>query len=230
MNDKRNAVVQKLYAEKREGYFQEVRQDVLEAIPLSNRKGSLLEIGAGGCRTLVYAKEKGFAEAVYGIDIMDCKPDADVQKKLNGLAIGDIQAMENLFDGMAFDVILCPDVLEHLVDPYSVVRKLREWLKEDGVVVASLPNINYWRVIFGIILKNTFSYSDRGVLDRSHLRFFARKDVEALFSENGFQVLAVSTNTGGWRGRIAQRLTGWLVGRFLAYQYIVVARPASAVN
>ncbi len=230
MTDKRHDVVQELYADKRAGYFQEVRLDVLEAIPLSNRKRRLLEVGAGGCRTLVHAKEKGFAEAVYGIDIVDCKLDTDFQEKLDGLAIGDIQTMENAFDGMKFDVILCPDVLEHLVDPYSVVRKLRGWLREDGIVVASLPNINYWRIIFGIIWKDAFSYSDRGILDRSHLRFFARKDVEALFAENGFQVLAVSSNTGGWRGRIAQRLTGWLVGRFLAYQYIVVARPASAVD
>ncbi len=230
MTDKRQAVVKELYADKGAGYFQEVRLDVLEAVPPSSRKGRLLEIGASGCRTLIHAKEKGFAEAVYGIDIVDCKLDTDLQEKLDGLAIGDIQTMEKAFGGMEFDVILCPDVLEHLVNPYRVVRKLKGWLRVDGVVVASLPNINYWRVIFGILWKDSFSYSNRGILDRSHLRFFARKDVEALFTENGFQVLAVHSNAGGWRGRLAQRLLGWLLGRFLAYQYIVVARPVSAVD
>lgn len=227
---KENAVVQELYADKSEAYFQGVRLDVLEAIPLSNRKGSMLEIGAGGCRTLIYAKENGFAEAIYGVDIVDCKLEAGQRESLDGLAIGDIQTMDDAFDGKKFDVIVCPDVLEHLIDPYSVVRKLKGWLKEDGIVVSSLPNINYWRNIIAIIWKDSFTYSDRGILDRSHLRFFARKNVEALFRENGFQVLEVFANAGGWRGRIVQRLTGGLFQRFLAYQYIVVARPLPVVD
>jgi hypothetical protein len=93
-------------------------------------------------------------------------------------------------------------------------------------VVASIPNINYWRVIFKVIWKDTFLYSDKGIMDRSHLRFFAKRNVEALFSENGFQVLEIHVNVGGWRGQIAQRLVGWLLGRFLAYQYVVVSCPA----
>lgn len=219
-----NMTTQKLYESKESGYFRQVRKDVLDAIPLSNREGDLLEIGAGECRTLIFAKEKRYAKAVYGIELVECELDSSTRALLDGLVIGDIQVLENPFGDTLFDVILCPDVLEHLVDPYSVIRKMRTWLKPGGVVVASLPNINHWRTLFKIVVEDSFSYEDKGILDYTHLRFFAGKDVRRLFSEIGYQIVEVKSNPGGGRGKMLLAISGGVLRRFLTYQYIVVAR------
>lgn len=70
-----------------------------------------------------------------------------------------------------FDVIVFGDVLEHLQDPLGVLKSILKNLKSDGLVVISVPNVAHLWVRMQLFC-GKFEYADRGILDRTHLRFF----------------------------------------------------------
>lgn len=126
-----------------------------------------------------------------GIDI-----DADNVRAASGACtsaiLGDVETMDpdrlrNL--GLA-DAWVFGDVLEHLRDPWSVLRRVREQLTDDGVVIACIPNSQHWyfqaRVNAGLM-----QYEDDGLFDRTHLRFFSRLTMIELFQSTGYELTAI---------------------------------------
>lgn len=87
-----------------------------------------------------------------------------------------------------FDCIVFNDVLEHMVDPWNALRQARAHLEPGGAVVASIPNVRNARTVFDLAVRGDWTYVDMGVLDRTHLRFFTKATVRALFAESGFAV------------------------------------------
>jgi 2-polyprenyl-3-methyl-5-hydroxy-6-metoxy-1,4-benzoquinol methylase len=87
-----------------------------------------------------------------------------------------------------FDVVLCGDVLEHLKDPPAVLTSLNQNLKPDGIVIVSLPNVANLYVRLHLLM-GRFDYQDRGILDRTHLRFFTRKTFRQLLDDAGLEVV-----------------------------------------
>ena len=88
-----------------------------------------------------------------------------------------------------FDRILVLDTIEHLRDPSPLLRELRTKLAARGKLILSVPNSVNLTVRL-MILCGKFSYSDRGILDWSHLRFFTRKTIVQLLEQNGYRVTA----------------------------------------
>jgi O-antigen biosynthesis protein len=86
-----------------------------------------------------------------------------------------------------FDVITFGDVLEHLRNPVAVLRQVKPLLTTSGCIVASIPNISHRSVLYALLL-GEFPYSDDGLLDRTHLRFFTRRTLETMFQEAGFRI------------------------------------------
>ncbi len=85
-----------------------------------------------------------------------------------------------------FDLVLCGDVLEHLADPVSALSNIRS-LCPDGTVLVSLPNVAFWSTHVAL-LRGTWPQRDRGIFDRTHLRFFGRNDLSALAERTGFAI------------------------------------------
>jgi len=106
------------------------------------------------------------------------------------LVVGDVEELDLAaeFGGLEFDVILCLDVLEHLVEPAAALRKLAPLLAPGGVVVASIPNVTHAAVRLQL-LKGEFTYTETGLLDRTHVRFFDRAEIGTLFADAGMTVL-----------------------------------------
>lgn len=152
------------------------------------------------------------------------------------LIIGNLDALDlaAALGDEKFDVIVAADVLEHLVDPWACLKKLKPLLKPDGYLVASFPNVAHNAVIAGL-LDGRFPYQEKGLLDRTHLRFFARHDLEQMFLATGFipkrwqQVLLpaeLSEFSGAWlslpeksQELLRQNENGW------CYQFVVQAYP-----
>ena len=175
-------------------YFGYVRKELLELIPENSKGGSLLEIGAAGGNTTLYAKEHGYAEKIYGVELCPIEGSNQNHPSFSKFIIGDLEKMELPFEEKSLDVILCGDVLEHLVDPYTQVAKLQPLLKDDGVLIVSLPNIRQWRIVKKILVHGDFQYEDSGILDRTHLRFFTKRNMIDLFENNGYQVQKIVPN------------------------------------
>src|SRR5581483_9187298 len=91
-----------------------------------------------------------------------------------------------------FDVVLCADVLEHLKNQLRVLVDLRHQLKPEGVAVVSVPNAAHLWVRLQLCL-GRFDYAERGVLDRTHLRFFTLSSFRRLLREAGLTVLKLTT-------------------------------------
>ncbi len=80
-----------------------------------------------------------------------------------------------------FDVVLAADVLEHLYDPWAVLASMKGLLKEDGYIIVSLPHVGH-NAVLACLLDQDFEYQDWGLLDRTHIRFFAMKNIQSLFN------------------------------------------------
>ncbi|WP_346290830.1 class I SAM-dependent methyltransferase [Sphaerothrix gracilis] len=97
----------------------------------------------------------------------------------------DYENIENILGNERFDVATFGDVLEHLKDPWSLLSTVRNILKPDGFVVASIPNVAHGAVRLAL-LEGKFDYEKFGLLDNTHLRFFTRKSIHHLFEATGY--------------------------------------------
>jgi 2-polyprenyl-3-methyl-5-hydroxy-6-metoxy-1,4-benzoquinol methylase len=86
-----------------------------------------------------------------------------------------------------YDVAIMADVLEHLRAPETVLARVRNVLANDGVALISLPNIAHWRPRLALLF-GRFDYTEMGIMDRTHLRFFTRKTTLAMIHDAGFSI------------------------------------------
>jgi hypothetical protein len=134
--------------------------------------------------------------------------------------------------------VLLLDVLEHLVQPESVLAQIRGALKENGRLVVSLPNVANISVRLALLL-GRFPYAERGILDRTHLHFYTRKSSRALLEDSGWEIVEAKTTVmplelvlGLAAGnRLMRAITEVLAlctavfPGLLGYQFVYLARP-----
>ena len=99
-------------------------------------------------------------------------------------------------DEESFDVVLFGDVLEHLKDSLQTLKRLKTFLRAEGYVVASIPNVAHGSVRLSL-MQGRFQYRSLGLLDDTHLRFFTRESVEQLFKDAGFLITELRRTTRG---------------------------------
>jgi SAM-dependent methyltransferase len=112
---------------------------------------------------------------------------------VEGAAFFDDPVVEDVVRGLAgpwrepFDVVVAGDVLEHLPEPERALERIRAILRPEGLLLASLPNVANVTVRLGLLV-GRFPAADRGILDRTHLRFYTRGSGRQLLSVAGFRV------------------------------------------
>ncbi|MGE3273077.1 MAG: class I SAM-dependent methyltransferase [Chloroflexota bacterium] len=159
------------------------RWDTFCAIP--DRVQSILDVGCGTGLGFQTYRRKGVR--VVGVDnFASCIDEA--AGRLDEALVFDVerQPWPEHFQG-AFDVVAFCDVLEHLVDPWSVLRGVRPLLKPGGVVIASIPNLRQWRLIAKLALGRWTYQVGAGTVQRDHVRFFTRETVTDMFLEAGYR-------------------------------------------
>lgn len=174
---------------------------------------------------------------VWGVEL-DAEAAEEAKKWCEDVIVGDVEAL-NLKDAVdrTFDVILFLDILEHLRDPLNVLRGALELLADGGFVVISLPNVAH-AAMRAQLLAGRFSYTETGLLDRTHLRFFDPTSVRRFLSDAGLVVLDHSEVTfpiGGTEIAIpTDRLTPEVLdvlddepGSDI-YQFLFIAAPAGS--
>ena len=112
--------------------------------------------------------------------------------KLDHTIHANIETLDIPFDENSFDYIVMGDVLEHLIDPQTILKKLYPLLKPGGCILIIVPNIRYWRVLLNLILKDEWEYKEWGILDYTHLRFFTKKSIVRLFKKTGLQYISAN--------------------------------------
>jgi len=213
------------YLEKDAGYFAHTRRDLIALIPIISG-ARVLEIGCALGHTLAAIKYEGLASEVVGVELLDLPRTAAERRSVDRYIVGNIETDKLDLDPESFDVVICGDVLEHLNDPWSVIKTVHQLLRRNGVLIASVPNVREVRTLYNIIVRGDFAYTDIGVLDRTHLRFFCRRNILALLTGAGGQVERISSDLNfntNLRSRL-NRLTFGLFQEFLATQYLVMVR------
>ena len=145
----------------------------------------ILEVGCSNGALTEHLRAKGCS--VVGIEVR-----ADAAEKARAFCeevlVGDVERMSLPWPTGSFDVILLLDVLEHLVDPIGVIRRLVPFLRPDGRILVALPNVAHWSVRFRLF-RGHFDYTDSGILDRTHLHLYTIRTGRELLAHAGLVVL-----------------------------------------
>ncbi|MDO8603482.1 MAG: class I SAM-dependent methyltransferase [Candidatus Omnitrophota bacterium] len=196
------------------------RNEFLDLVPLGAKR--LLDVGCGSGGLSSQLKEKG-VEAV-GVE-KDEKLCDLAKEKLSAAILGDIENLKLNYPEGYFDCIMYADILEHLVEPLNILEKHKVYLEKDGCVIASIPNVRYYKIILRLIFSGAWDYNDAGMLDRSHLRFFGLVNIVELFEKAGYEIVEIKRNIVAARGfRILNFILLNKLKNFLAYQYYIKAK------
>jgi 2-polyprenyl-3-methyl-5-hydroxy-6-metoxy-1,4-benzoquinol methylase len=142
--------------------------------------------------------------------------------------------------GTRFNRVLLLDVLEHLRRPQEIVKECHAVLKRDGFLIVSVPNVANIAIRL-MLLFGRFNYTERGILDKTHVRFFTRKTARRLLEENGYSIveekltvipleLILSWSPDNFLLRILNRVlafTTWMMPGLFGYQIMFRARKTA---
>jgi 2-polyprenyl-3-methyl-5-hydroxy-6-metoxy-1,4-benzoquinol methylase len=170
-----------------EGQYREPRNDVLAL--LARPPGIVLDVACGNGITSAELKRRYPAARVIGIELNPASAQT-ARERIDAVFEGDIERFDFAAAGIApasIDTVLLLDILEHIYDPWSFLRRLRAFLAPHAHLIASIPNArNLW--LISQIAAGRFPYAGSGLLDVTHVRFFTRSDVQRLFTENGYRI------------------------------------------
>jgi len=156
---------------------------ILELIPEQAR---IVDFGCGPGNLARFLTQRGCS--VVGVEM---NPDsaAIAREYCEDVIVSDLDAgsLLELFPSDRFDIAIFADILEHLRDPWRLLRETHQILRAGGCVIASIPNVAHGAVRLAM-LKGKFDYQPLGIMDDTHLRFFTRKTVDELFDACGFAI------------------------------------------
>jgi 2-polyprenyl-3-methyl-5-hydroxy-6-metoxy-1,4-benzoquinol methylase len=167
------------------------RRDVIEMLTSTPRR--LLDVGCSNGALAKHLTEAGVE--TWGIEV-DASFGAEAQANLSHVLVGDAKAMtaQLVAAGEQFDAVICADVLEHTVDPWAILHDVHNLVVPDGEVIVSLPNVRFFTTLVWLAFRGRWRYEDRGVHDRTHLRWFTDLNARDMFVDTGFRVAGVTAH------------------------------------
>lgn len=180
---------------------------------------------------------------VYGIEL-DPQAVSTAVHRLDKVFHSDVEAFAwTQLDGLAFDCIIFADILEHLRHPWMVLAKAADYVRPDGCIVISLPNIRHVSSLYWVYLRGIWPMRDRGIHDKTHLRFFTLHTIHQLLASAGYQAVKVRRQyrlierPSRLNELLFTRLRGAavvdrlpVIREFLTYQYLIVGKARQAID
>ena len=167
--------------------------------------------------------------AVVGLEL-DPAAAAEARDVCEEVLVGDVESMELPFEPGSFDVVLCGDLIEHLRDPEAFLARVRPFLNADGRLVLTTPNVANWAMRLGL-LAGRWTYTERGILDRTHTYLFTRSTLVETLERAGYRVVELDFTVPlpvartPTTERVAHAI-GRLRPPLFAYQFVAAATPA----
>lgn len=223
------------------GYYDSYNPDLLRFIPPDAEM--VLEIGCGEGALCEAYRRVNPGVVWYGVEINESLRDI-AKTRIDDFNCIDIEATGDYYQYPYYDCLILGDILEHLRDPWQMLSGLARTVKPGAQVLACIPNVQHWSVIRDL-LEGKWEYTDSGLLDRTHLRFFTLDSIRTMFADAGLQVFEIVGRdlfNDGWRdfmdvffdGSPSSQLDNGidldeLKKTSRAYQYVVrAAKPHSA--
>tara|TARA_Y100001968_G_scaffold228466_1_gene211264 strand:+ start:1694 stop:2392 length:699 start_codon:yes stop_codon:yes gene_type:complete len=215
-------------------YYANSRPEVVARVPSSVDR--VLDVGCGNGMVGASIKNKypdckviGLEFSKTAADIASHSLDEVWRLNLNDLNPGEIKG--------DFDLIICADIIEHLLDPENFLKILRTKIRSNGKAVLSIPNVRHWSVLLPLLINDRFTYTDQGLLDKTHVHLFTYTEIKLMLSRCGWEITNTNIN------RLQQKLNPNMLKELLkmisslggneeyskttieAFQYIIDIKP-----
>lgn len=192
-------------------YYDNARTDVIDLVPLTHAD-AILEVGGGDFPTLHRLGDELGAKT-WGVDVRAPTMPFD------GFVLGSVTdpAVVSRLPG-SFDLVVANDVIEHVEDTEAFFRVIHGLLRSGGLLAMSVPNIRQVRTAYQLFVRGTFPRDEAGLFDRTHVRWFCKRDVVKLAIGAGFTLKT-------WRGSgrlVPSALARTTAAEFLALQNLFV--------
>ena len=205
------------------------RSNIVKRVPSGSRR--VLDVG---CAT--GATGERLKELTPGLQVVGVELDPEMAKvartRLDEVLVGDVgEILESgALEGQRFDCIILADLLEHVVDPWELLRTLVRHLEPGGTIMSSLPNVRHVSTIFSLLFAKRWPYRDRGIHDRTHLRFFAQRNLKDLFEGAGLSMKIAKRTLRLIETPHRLNRYSWILGfppfrDLVTFQYLILARP-----
>ena len=167
-----------------------VRLDVIKHIERDRENLSVLDVGCACGTNLMWLKYHNPNARLQGIELNE--KSAAIAKWFGDIEALDVETLEREDWKESFDYIILADIVEHLRDPWAFLKKMRGYLKPDGRVIVSIPNVchvsNLWDMLHG-----DWEYQEAGILDSTHLRFFTKNSFMKCLERAGLEILSIES-------------------------------------
>ena len=213
------------YEQKSQAYFSGARRQIEPLLPKFSAR--VLEVGCGSGGTIRWLKQSHRVGESWGIELFE--PAAQLARPaLDHLRVGNAEELiATAWPAQQFDLVLCLDVLEHMVDPWRFMQQLAERVAPSGQLIASIPNVRCLHTLMPLLFRGEWTYTDEGLLDRTHLRFFTRQTAIDLLCVEGLRLEeCVGSVRPGTKLERLDRLTLGMLRGLTTWQYLIrVSRP-----
>lgn len=185
-------------------YYKAPRREMLAFVPDNARQ--VLEIGCGeggfSAELKRVREESGISVNVTGVELVADRA-AVAGTRLDRIIVANVEQDTLDLTPASFDCIICNDVLEHLVSPWDLIKKLETYLRPGGFFVCSIPNVRYWGVIKGLVSMGTGATRAKGCSTRP---IYASSPVarSAVCSKK------LDTRSSGWKASTSRCVAGSL--------------------
>ncbi len=203
------------------GYYQNERPEIARLVDKEARV--ILDVGCGMGRLGARLKAEVPGRTIFGIEFEE-RVASQARNVLDGVLTGDIQTMQINFEPAMFDCIIFADILEHTLEPVSVLRKFKTVLKRGGTIICSIPNMRHYTVILQLLTRG-WEYQEWGLFDQTHLRFFSLGSMKEMLTQAGFQVEYIEPRIiASKKMKLLNTICLSRLEEFLAFQYLIKAR------
>lgn len=206
-----------------EEYYTHVRSQILDLLEPTLRFGEALEIGCASGATLHALLRTNRVGRAVGVEAFPAAAAAARERLTDVVEMDAEQWLAHPTLEVRPELVIVADVLEHLVDPWAALQRLRALQPAGGTLLLSMPNVQHWTVTVPLLVRGRWRYTESGLLDRTHLRFFTREGILALLRDASYAPERSSVSTGP-TGRLAIRLSAGLLRPWFAYQYLFRCR------
>lgn len=169
-------------------YLDYVNEPMLQGVP--GQPARVLELGCAGGAFGGALKARHPGVHVTGIEPGQAAAEV-AATRIDRVIASRLEEVDFAAEGLApgtFDLVVAGDVLEHMVNPWAALVRVRPLIAPGGCLLACLPNVRNFQLIVALALEGRFEYAERGLLDITHLRFFTLGEIRRMFEQTGYRL------------------------------------------